>query len=303
MKIIVTGGMGFVGRWLVAEMAGEHELTLLTRQAAPARLEWLGRQAVCRQTDYATPDLCKALAGADALVHLAAIRPHPGIPAAAFETNRTLSAAVLEACYQVGISNLVLLSSRAVYGKARPWPWTEEMIPQPEGAYGQSKLDMEQLAGEYEARGGMKIKSLRMSQLAGLGERTAYALMTFVQAANAGKVLQVYSTGADGREYLYVRDAAAAIRLALQHPQESGIFNIGSEAPISILELARLVNRVFENEGKLVAGEQALEMGEMRWMNNQKARQVLQWQPAWSLEAALQEMRSLLRLPPGAAPA
>jgi len=294
MKILVTGGLGFLGRWLLAESSPADELILLTRQSNISDFNFLGRRAVCLQTDYSTADLTDHFRSADAVVHLAAVRPALGLPSSAYQFNLDSTENLLAACLQAGVSNVVLASSRAVYGKANPCPWTEEQTPQPDSAYGESKLAVEQIANLYFTRFGLPSRSLRLAQLAGWGERPGYALMNFIQSAAEKRPLHVFAGGADGREYLYVRDAARAVLAALQHPTRHGVFNIGSEQPISILALARLINRIFENEGNLEVDPLAAESGPMYWMSSQKARQLLGWNPHWTLEAGLSEIRNLI---------
>ncbi len=294
MKIAVTGGLGFLGRWLLAEAGDQHQWTLLTRQPAAARFDFLGQGADVRQTDYSLSHLTSLLQGVQAVVHLAAVRPADQLPPEAYQFNLASTDSLLQACLQADIANIVLVSSRAVYGQQNPCPWTEEQISLPETPYGASKLTMEQLADRFQAEQDLPSRCLRLAQLAGLGERGGYALQNFIQAAHHHQVIHVHAIGADGREYLYVRDAARAILAALAHPALHGAFNIGPQAPISILGLARLVNRVFENEGNLEIGPGAIETGEMRWMSCEKARQVLGWSPRWTLEQGLVEIRYLL---------
>ncbi len=295
MRIIVTGGLGFLGRWLLAESSPADELILLTRQANISDFNFLGRRAACHRTDYTTADLSSHFRAADAVVHLAAVRPAAGLPSSAYQFNLESTENLLDACLQAGVSNVVLASSRAVYGMANPCPWTEEQTPQPASAYGTSKLDMEGIAGHCFTRFGLPSRSLRLAQLAGWGERPGYALVNFIQAAAEKRPLRVFASGADAREYLYVRDAARAVLAALQRPTLHGAFNIGSEQPVSILALARLINRVFENEGNLEVGPLAAESGPMYWMSSQKARQILGWSPLWTLEDGLSEIRNLIR--------
>lgn len=294
MKITVTGGLGFLGRWLLAEAGDQHQFTLLTRQPAAPRFEFLGQVAEVRQTDYSIAHLTSLLQGMQAIVHLAAVRPAHELPLEAYHFNQTSTASLLQACLKADVANVVLVSSRAVYGQLNPCPWTEKQIPLPDSPYGASKLAMERLADRFLAERGLSSRCLRLAQLAGLGERPGYALTTFIEAARQHQPLQVHASGADGREYLYVRDAARAILAALDRPEVSGAFNIGPQSPISILALARLVNRVFENDGNLEIDPLAADSGEMWWMNCAKARQLLSWSPAWSLEQGLQEIRQLL---------
>lgn len=294
MKIVVTGGLGFLGRWLLAEAGHLHQLTLLTRRPAAARFNFLGQSADVRQTDYSRAHLTSLLQGMQAVIHLAAVRPAHERSPDAYQFNPASTGILLQACLQARVTNVILVSSRAVYGQQNPCPWSEAQIPLPDTPYGASKLAMEQCADRFQAEFGLPSRCLRLSQLAGLGERGGYALQNFILAAHHHQVIRVHALGADGREYLYVRDAARAILAALVHPTFHGAFNIGSQAPISILDLARLVNRVFENQGNLEIGPDATETGEMRWMDCSKARQVLGWSPQWTLEQGLIEIRHLL---------
>lgn len=165
MKILVTGGSGLVGRYVVDELASSHQVENLDlkkphRTDLPFHEVDLLNEAVLKQH----------VKGFDAVVHLAGI-PHPlnDPPERVFRTNALGTFNVLEACAANGIRRLVFISSESVLGLAfsttRLWPeylQIDELHPlRPQDSYGLSKLTCEQLCNGFSRRTGMQTICLR----------------------------------------------------------------------------------------------------------------------------------------------
>lgn len=296
MKVAVTGGSGFVGSALLpAAAAAGLEVTVVGRREGCASLGVAGHRFPYVRTDYSVRSLARVLPGHDALVHLGAAKFSSGWGVDDYLQSVGAGAAVLEACRRASVANVVLLSSRTVYSDRNPLPWAETARVVPQNLYGAAKAAVEVLGELASARQGLRCKSLRLAQVLGHGEREGYLVNTFIRRAAAGQTLEVHGSGGGRREYVYVRDVAAAILAALARREVSGVFNIGTGEAVSILELAELVNAVFDNRGNLALRPDLPEDAGTHRLDVAKARIELGWSARWTLEEALREMRAELR--------
>ncbi len=295
MKIAVTGGSGFIGGWLCQTAAiMSHQLVVIGRNDCMPTRHATTQPIDYRQTDYTPPSLTEAFRGCDAVVHLAAARFSDNMRWDLYTENITSSWAVLEACRNCSISNIVMLSSRSVYSSMNNLPWEESQRPIPINLYGAAKAAVENLADTYIAAHGLCVKSLRVADTFGYGERDGYMLTTFIKQAHAGETLHFYGNDASRREYVYVKDVAGAIMAALAKPDLSGIFNIGSGCTITSLALAEMINRIFLNPSGIVTRPNATERLENNQMSVHKASELLNWRRAWTLEEALRDAREIM---------
>ncbi|MBN2537064.1 NAD-dependent epimerase/dehydratase family protein [candidate division WOR-3 bacterium] len=291
MRIALVGGSGFIGSWIVRELGRAHSFLVIDRQPPPADLA--GTDFL--RAELPGDDISGALADLDGLVLLAGRRTGRDRTSETFADylpSLAIAARTFEACRAAGVRNVVSLSSIAVYGPANPRPWCEDQLPAPVTLYGAMKAAVETLAGLYSREHGLAIKSLRVAQVVGPGEREGFMLATFIRRARAGERLEVWGEGAGRREYVYVRDVARAIGAALDRPDATGLFNIGTGASTSHRELAETVNEVFDNRGNLELlpdrpGDRSVQL-----MDVARAGATLGWRARWDLRSALADMKS-----------
>lgn len=245
MRVAVTGGTGFIGRRLVPALAARgHEVTVLARHAVVAP----GAARVIA-ADVARPDAIAALAGHDAIVHLAArsdASSSQADPVGYTTVNALGTLHVLEAARRHGAS-VVLASSQRVY---EPWrgPLAEETTPlRPNTVYGYGKLVAETWTQMYHALYGVPSVTLRLFSVYGPGQRAGGGLSGIVaifgERALTGRELVVHNRHL--RDFVYVDDAAAAFALAVARARDPGVngrvYNIGVGIGTPFDELARLV--------------------------------------------------------------
>jgi len=292
MRIALVGGSGFIGSWVLRELGAKHEFVVIDAKPVPDAL--CGSNVTWVAADLLAANLAPALKGVDGLVHLAALRVGADHAAEAFGRylpSVEIAANVFEACCAANVSNVVHVSSVAAYGARNARPWTEDQVPHPETCYGVMKVAVETLGDFYSRCRGLRVKSLRVAQVVGVGERGGFMLATFFDRAKRGEGLNVFGTGQGRREYVYVRDVASAIGAALARVELDGVFNVGTGSNTSHLELAETVNEVFGNKGNIVLlpdkpddrAEYLLAVG--------KAKAELGWQARWTLRQALEDMR------------
>lgn len=245
----MTGGAGFIGSHLVGRLLADgHEVTAVDdlstgdQNNLKGSMERPGFEFV--NGDFASERvLSKALPGADAVVHLAAI---VGVPRSISEpelvhevnVNRTLR--LLSACAKNGVGRFVFASSGSVYGDASP-PVAESLPPSPLSPYAASKAACEAYCMAYQSAYGISTVVLRFMNVYGPRMGSTYgAVMTeFARAVHEGTPLTVYGDGGQTRDFVHVSDVAEAVSLGVTADRARGrTFNVGTGVPTSIAELA-----------------------------------------------------------------
>ena len=223
-RVAVTGGSGRLGRYVVEELSGHAEVTVL--DIAPPAGDHAYAAVDVRDLDA----VAAALAGHDAVVHLAAIDDGVPVPDKTyFETNVQGSWNVLHAAHERGIRKVVLASSSAAQGlgpRDKPpfyLPIDEDHPPRPEGVYGLSKLIVETMAASFARRGAMETVCLRPvlivrpEAVGAIVEQLAFLAARGVVALEPGdETPQPYDGLPVLRSYVTSRDAARAFRCALE---------------------------------------------------------------------------------------
>jgi UDP-glucose 4-epimerase len=249
MKILVTGGAGFIGSNLVPHLAERgHEILVLDNLSsgcpAPAARP---RIRFCRGDFLDQTLLRECLDGSDAVVHLAAM---PGVmdsvadPAACFATNVEGTFRLLELARRCGIKQFVNASTGgAILGEVAP-PISEAMAPMPLSPYGASKLATEGFCSAYFGSYGLRCLSLRFSNI--YGPHSAHkksVVAAFIRRALNDEPLIVYGDGGQQRDYLYVGDLVGGIAAAIDRGA-TGTFQLGSGQPTSLLTLIQALETI-----------------------------------------------------------
>jgi len=293
MRITITGGTGFIGKWFVKGFVDEHELIVLGRNRKALIPDVDEKDFTFMQTDYSKTHLCELLKDSDAVIHLAAKRTGAD-DLESYWPNMAISYNLFESCLKTGINNVVALSTISVYSTANLLPWSEEQKVNPLSLYGISKVTMENLAEYYNKVYGLKIKCLRVAQVLGLYERSGFMLNTFIEQACRKEKLKVYGRGEGRREYIYVKDVAGAINKALDDNVPAGLFNIGTGVNTSHLELGNLINEVFDNKDNLTLVNDIDEDKSIFLMDISKAEKIMGWTPKWSLAEGLEDIKAIM---------
>lgn len=290
MKLIITGGSGFIGTYVVQELKEHYNLHVIGRDKEnpfPNR-----KNVSYWQSDYSLLSLEKIFSEnePDAVIHLAAKRPDGKDNFSDFIENISTSARIFEVCLNHCVQNIVNISTQSVYSATDIIPWSEDFEPTPASGYGFSKKCVEQ-AADFFNRKGLFIKTLRVAQVIGLSEREGYVLQTFLKNSLNQEPLTVYGTGMGKRHYIYVKDVVAAIKKALDQPEMKGVFNIGMKKNHSFNELAETINDVFENKAGIDHLEDKPAAEQENIMSIKKAKYILNWEPRYSLEDAFRDVK------------
>ena len=247
MKVVVTGGAGFIGSNLAEELLKKHEVTVIDNLSTGRikNLDQIIDKINFIEGSITDLDLLKeAFSGADTVFHQAAI---PSVqrsvdnPIASNEANVEGTLKVLVAARDCNVRKVVYASSSSAYGDTPTLPKIEEMMPNPKSPYAISKL-----AGEYYCRVfsevyGLKTACLRYFNVYGPRQNPesqyAAVIPRFITRVLAHEPPVIYGDGKQTRDFTFVKDVVKANILAMQSPAE-GVFNIACGQRVSLNELA-----------------------------------------------------------------
>ncbi len=296
MKLLVTGGCGFVGTNLIAHLnrVGGYEITVFDNESLGERSFLEGLDAAFVHGDLRDADAVRAAVdGNDAIVHLAAdTRVIPSIekPRYNFEVNALGSLNLLEAMRETGVRQLASASTGgAILGDVTP-PVHEEMVAKPVSPYGASKLCVEGYANAYGACYGTRTVSLRFSNV--YGPRSFHkgsVVAHFFKQILAGKPLVVYGDGSQSRDFVFVEDLSEGIRRALE-VDHTEVIQLGVGRPTSVNELIDIMRGIV-GEDRIEVQYEPFRAGEIvnTYCDISKARRVLGYDPQTSLEDGLRQ--------------
>ena len=252
MRVIVTGGAGFIGSHLTdAFLARGDDVKVIDDLSAgrPARLDERAVLHKLSVTDARLLGQAVESASPDLICHLAAqidVRASVARPAADAQTNVVGTINVLEAARAVDARVLLCSTGGALYGRDAPIPSMEDVLPLPESPYGIGKHCAEQYLGLYNRLHGTAHSVLRLANVYGprqdpTGE--AGVVPIFCSQILEGTRPTIFGDGTQTRDYVYVGDAVAAF-LAAADQRRPGTWNIGTGTEVSVLDLVRVVGTV-----------------------------------------------------------
>ncbi len=289
MRVVVTGGAGFVGSHVAAYLAerGFRVVAVdnLERASAVRRLEEVGVPLVVGDVRHVD------LPPADAVVHAAAyinVEESWERPYDYMWNNAAATARVAKQCAEMG-ARLIYISSAAVYGEPQHLPIDENHPTKPLSPYGLSKLAGEQVA-QMLAPGAAV---LRLFNVYGPGQTGPYAgvITKFVERAKRGLPPVVYGDGTQTRDFINVADVAHFVEAVLDRGA-AGVYNVGTGRSVSIRELAAIVMRLAGLRGEPLYGPPRPGDIKHSVADVTKAR-ALGWQPQIPLEEGLRRLWTL----------
>jgi UDP-glucose 4-epimerase len=283
-RVLVTGGSGFIGRHVVAELrAAGAAVRVIDLVPHPDPAVELVQGDI---TDRGA--LAQATAGGiDAVVHLAAVTSvlrSVEQPELTFQTNVAGTHAVLEAARAAGARALVFASTNAVTGPMRDPAISERAVLTPLTPYGATKAAGEMLMSAYTASYRLRCVCLRLTNVYGPGMQAKDSIVArLMRAIRLGDGFEVYGDGRQVRDYVHVSDVVAAARRGLSDEAWSGPVVIGSGRSLSVLEVLDAVRAATGAE--LAVSHGPARPGEMPAVivDTGRARE-LGWRPRFGFE-------------------
>ena len=251
MRVLVTGGAGFIGSHLTDALLrrGDEVAVVDDLSARPGRMPDLAALHKVSVADGAELAAVVTESQPDLVCHLAAqidVRASVIHPAADAEANVVGTVNVLEAARGTGARVLLASTGGALYGRDAPIPSLEDVLPLPESPYGVTKHCAEQYVMLYNRLHGTSHAVLRLANVYGprqdpAGEAGVVAI--FCAQVLAGERPTIFGDGRQTRDYVYIGDAIGAL-LAAADRGRPGIWNVGSGTEVSVLDLARVIGAV-----------------------------------------------------------
>lgn len=296
MRILVTGGAGFIGSHVVdAFITDGHDVAVLDNFSSGFRANVNSRAVVFEADIRDRAVVRRALSDfrPDVINHHAAqmdVRKSLADPLFDAETNILGSIGLILDAIHCGVRRIIYASTGgAAYGEPAVLPVPETQPVRPECAYGISKHTVEHYLELYQMLGLLDFVVLRYANVYGPrqnphGEAGVNAI--FIGLMLAGKAPTIFGTGRQLRDYVYVDDVVAANRLAL-HAGEGRILNIGTGIGASVLELFAILKSILEFRADPVFAPPRTGEIERVYLDSSRAREVLNWRPTVTLPDGL----------------
>ncbi len=248
MRVVVTGGAGFIGSHVVEALLGHgHQVVVVDnlshglRNNVPASAQFI-------EGDILSADTWRAQIGqADAMIHLAAQISVPvseDQPETDVRTNVLGTVAMLETARQLGCREFRLASSAAVYGDNPRVPLDEDEAGVPLSYYGLDKWIAEFYVRHADRQGTLKGTVLRLANVYGPRQRTqgeGGVVAVFAEALSQGSPAVIFGDGEQTRDFIYVGDVAEAFTWKLGEPGPGLTLNIGTETAVTVDAVWRIL--------------------------------------------------------------
>lgn len=313
MKVLITGGAGFIGSHLADVLLARGAVTIVVDDLSKGRLENIQHNLSHARFAFHEFDirdierLHTVGAGIDAVVHLAAAKiPRYENTVDSVALNFDGARAALEVA-RAQRAKAVLASTSDVYGKSEALPFREDddlvigASTSRRWAYAVSKLCDEHLAYAYQDEHGVPVTLLRF--FGAYGERQYLNWWggpqgVFLDAIANGREIEIHGDGTQTRCFIHVDDVAESVARAVERPETNGhIVNVGTTEEVSIRELAELIHRLSGLDGPLKTRDVSYESFTANYEDVRrrvpdltKMRRVLDYEPRVSLEEGLRRL-------------
>ncbi len=301
-KLVVTGGMGFIGSAFVRRRLASQEdevvvVDKLTYAGNPNNLKDVREDP---RLTFVQGDVCdralmdKVATGADAVVHFAA-ETHVDrsiLDAGSFVVTDVVGTySVLEACRKADVPRLLHISTDEVYGEAGDRPCPESAPLMPKSPYAASKAGADRLVWSYFATYGFPAVISRCTNNYGPYQHPEKLIPLFVTNALEDQPLPMYGTGRNTRDWIHVDDHCAALDLLLAAKGVEGeVFNVGADQERSVQSIGESILRILGKPASLLqAVEDRPGHVTRHAVDWSKLRTRLGWRPTKDFETGLRE--------------
>lgn len=296
MKIVVTGGAGFIGSHVQRLLLDQGHIVTVIDDLSNGSKDALDRRADFHQISLADQKkLEQILVGHEAIIHMASfieVGESVKKPVEFAENNIVNTIKLLEAMKNTNVKKIIFSSSACVYGKPTKLPITEEApLGEQENPYGITKVTMEQFCKLYHHLFGFNVTILRYFNPYGPGELhkvETHAIPNFIKAILSKKPIPLFWKGDQTRDFIYIDDLATAHILPL-NLTGLHILNVGTEIGVKVIDV---VKKLFEIVGyKVPIADKGERKGDVSSLvaSAQKIKQELGWRAKVSLEEGLKK--------------
>lgn len=297
MKILVTGGAGFIGSHLVdALISKDHDVVVIDNLSTgtKANLNPKAKFIALDITDKKLADIFTA-EQPQVVFHLAAqidVRKSVADPVWDAQQNILGSLNLLENCRRLEIKKIIFSSTGgAIYGETEKIPTTEAEPTEPISPYGIGKLATEKYLNYYWKTYALPYTILRYGNVYGPRQNSkgeAGVIAVFCDRLKTGKTPTINGDGRQTRDYVYVGDVVNANLAALENDQVE-IFNIGTGVETDVNKLATLIGEAFASDDDFVHGDAKPGEQQRSCLNFTKAKNILGWEPKVDLSQGIKD--------------
>src|SRR5213075_1608235 len=303
MRILVTGGAGFIGSHLVERLlAAGHTVAILDDfndfydpQIKRANIAGFAKDVTVWHVDLRDGESLRNLfhrAKFDTIAHLAAragVRPSIQLPQLYYDTNVSGTLHLLEAARVTGVERFVFASSSSVYGASKTVPFSEDQhLTQTLSPYGATKVAGEFLCSTYSHLYQMRVVALRYFTVYGPRQRPDLAIHQFTRRIYAGQAIDQFGDGSTRRDYTYIEDVIQGTMAALEYEGPLfDIFNLGESETVQLKDLIAAIENALGRKAQVnLMPEQPGDVP-LTCADVSKARRLLGYQPTTPLQVGL----------------
>src|SRR5437764_4032137 len=303
MRILVTGGAGFIGSQLVENLlAAGHEVAILDDfndfydpQIKRANIADFAKDVAVYRADLRDNASVRNVFRRDKyaiIAHLAAragVRPSIQHPQLYYDTNVTGTLHLLEAARVTGVERFIFASSSSVYGASKTVPFSEDQhLTQTLSPYGATKIAGEFLCSTYSHLHQMRVVALRYFTVYGPRQRPDLAIHQFTRRIYTGQPIDQFGDGSTRRDYTYIDDVIQGTMAALHYDGAMyDVFNLGENQTIQLKDLILAIENAVGKKAKINRlAEQPGDMP-MTYADISKAKKLLGYNPTTKLNEGL----------------
>ena len=303
MRILVTGGAGFIGSHLVeTSLAAGHTVAILDDfndfydpQIKRANIEKISKDVPVHQIDLRENDAVRNLFRRekfDTIAHLAAragVRPSIQHPQLYYDTNVTGTLHLLDAARATGVERFIFASSSSVYGVSKTVPFSEEQhLTQTISPYAATKIAGEFLCSTYSHLYQLRVVALRYFTVYGPRQRPDLAIHQFTKKIHAGQPIDQFGDGTTRRDYTYIDDIIQGTMAALKYDGPLfDIFNLGESETIQLKDLIEKIEKALGKSAKINQLPEQPGDVPLTCADISKARKLLGYNPTTQLSEGL----------------
>jgi len=259
MRVLVTGGAGFIGSHIVQHFQGKAEVRVLDNLRSGYRENLAGFDVDFIEGSVTDRGIVKkAVAGVDYVFHLAAMISVPESmekPTECVEINTQGTLNVLQEAAAAGVKKLCFSSSAANYGDNPTVPKLETMLPEPKSPYAVTKLDGEYYCSIFADEGWLKTACMRYFNVFGPrqdpGSQYAAAIPIFIHKALRNEPITIFGDGEQTRDFIYVKDIVAANVYLAENEAFTGVYNVAYGKRQTVNELAEKIIKLTNSSSKI----------------------------------------------------